>query len=86
MWDFSMTAVTFSSPQYSFDGKGPPTDTFITYVGTTWPNLWSWDSTTFTFDSNDTTWSMDGGDVRGGEQKGAKSSRLSITNTANLRF
>ena len=64
------------------------------YIQTTYPWFWTFDYTGFTFDSTDTQWAFDGGQVRGGgivtrnDKLGIDQARcsLSVTRTENLRF
>ena len=64
------------------------------YIQTTYPWFWTFDYTGFTFDSTDTQWTFDGGQVRGGaivtrndkNPHATSFNRLSVTRTENLRF
>ena len=94
MWDFSQTAMTFSDPRYSFDGLGPPLPVMQDFIGSSWPNLWTFDETKFTFDSTSVQYTFDGGAVSGGgiatgldrNTPSTEQSKLSVTATENLRF
>jgi hypothetical protein len=64
------------------------------YISKTWPNLWTSDATNrFTFDSTDTQYTFDGGQVRcggkatqGDKQPKSAKDTLSVTQTENLLF
>ena len=63
------------------------------YIGTTYPYLWTLDYTSWTLDSTDPQWTLDGGQVRQGgivtandKQINSLLDRLSVTRTENIRF
>ena len=107
-WTADSSVVTADSGYYLADGSfiGTPTPpvpgaptiygrSLMDYISTTWPYLWTFDNTmTMTFDSTDTQWTFDGGQVRGGgivtrqdtNPIAEQFTRLSVTRTENLRF